>query len=81
MNETLKRGVFGAIYVSLIILGIYNSIAFKIIFPLLAILSVYEFSKLIDLNKYFAFSSLILMYTVLALKENDLFILLITLLT
>ena len=52
MNETLKRAISGTVYVSLLLFCIhYNVISFFVLFGFFLIVAVYEFSKLVKINK------------------------------
>jgi len=51
MNESLKRGLSGAVYVLLLISCIsYSQKSLSILFGLLLIIGVYEFCKMCNLN-------------------------------
>ncbi|MEZ4854668.1 phosphatidate cytidylyltransferase [Flavobacterium sp.] len=64
MNETLKRAISGAVYVVLLISCIYYSYdSFFILFGLFLALAAYEFSKLVNLNKWFALLAAISLYS------------------
>ena len=81
MNETLKRAIFGALYVSLIIIAIYIPVAFKIVFPVLSIVSVYEFCKLTNINKYYGITSLLLISVLFYFIQNEIVLLSFTFFT
>jgi phosphatidate cytidylyltransferase len=54
MNETLKRGISGAVYVILLIASIYYSTeTFFLLFGIFLIIAVFEFCNLVALNKIF----------------------------
>ena len=52
MNETLKRAISGAIYITLLIASIlYSNESFFILFGLFLLIAVYEFCALVQINK------------------------------
>ena len=52
MNETLKRAISGAVYISLLISSIlYSNESFFILFGIFLLISVYEFCTLVQLKK------------------------------
>ncbi|MDI5897280.1 phosphatidate cytidylyltransferase [Flavobacterium yafengii] len=54
MNETLKRGISGAIYILLLLASIlYSTESFFILFGIFLIIAVYEFCNLIQIHKVF----------------------------
>ena len=54
MNETLKRGISGAVYIVLLIVSIlYSTETFFILFGIFLIIAIYEFCNLIQVNKVF----------------------------
>lgn len=54
MNETLKRGISGAIYIALLLSSIlFSTESFIILFGIFLIIATYEFCNLIQLNKVF----------------------------
>jgi phosphatidate cytidylyltransferase len=56
MNNFLKRLVFGAIFVGILIFCIlYSKITFIVLFLIIMNLSIYEFNKLISLNSFFPY--------------------------
>lgn len=55
MNETLKRAISGSVYVLLLIGCIsYSYNSFFALFGFFLIIATYEFSKLVNLNKWFS---------------------------
>jgi phosphatidate cytidylyltransferase len=54
MNETLKRGISGAVYIILLIDSIlYSTESFFILFGIFLIIAVYEFCNLVSIHKVF----------------------------
>jgi phosphatidate cytidylyltransferase len=54
MNETLKRGISGAVYIILLIASIlYSTESFFILFGIFLIIAVYEFCNLVSIHKVF----------------------------
>mgnify|MGYP003604699141 CR=1 FL=1 len=54
MNETLKRGISGAVYIVLLLVSIlYSTETFFILFGIFLIIAIYEFCNLIQVNKVF----------------------------
>ena len=81
MNETLKRAIFGALYVSLIIIALCIPIAFKIVFSVLSIVSVYEFCKLTNISKYIGLINLLLISGLFYFIQNEIVLLSFTFFT
>ena len=54
MNETLKRGISGAVYIILLLVSIlYSTETFFILFGIFLIISIYEFCNLIQVRKVY----------------------------
>ncbi|RBN50797.1 phosphatidate cytidylyltransferase [Flavobacterium psychrolimnae] len=54
MNETLKRGISGAVYIILLLASIlYSTESFFILFGIFLIIAVYEFCNLVSIHKVF----------------------------
>ncbi|MBG6187414.1 phosphatidate cytidylyltransferase [Flavobacterium sp. CAN_S2] len=54
MNETLKRGISGAVYIVLLLASIlYSTESFFILFGIFLIIAVYEFCNLVSIHKVF----------------------------
>lgn len=54
MNETLKRAISGAVYITLLLVSIlYSTESFFLLFGIFLLIAVYEFSNLIQVNKIF----------------------------
>ena len=52
MNETLKRAISGAVYITLLIASIlYSNESFFILFGLFLLIAVYEFCALVQIKK------------------------------
>ena len=55
MNETLKRTISGAVYIALLLTSIlFSTESFIILFGIFLIITIYEFSNLVSLNKVFS---------------------------
>nr|WP_315163902.1 phosphatidate cytidylyltransferase [uncultured Flavobacterium sp.] len=68
MNETLKRGISGAIYIALLLSSIlFSTESFIILFGIFLIIATYEFCNLIQLNKIFPLFFAALFYTSISL--------------
>ena len=71
MNETLKRGISGAIYIILLLASIlYSTESFFILFGVFLIIAVYEFCNLIQINKVFPILFGITLYTTVTLISH-----------
>ncbi|WP_338645345.1 phosphatidate cytidylyltransferase [Flavobacterium sp. KS-LB2] len=71
MNETLKRGISGAIYIILLLASIlYSTESFFILFGIFLIISVYEFCNLIQINKVFPIVFGTALYTIVTLVSH-----------
>ncbi|PBJ07309.1 phosphatidate cytidylyltransferase [Flavobacterium sp. ACN6] len=73
MNETLKRTISGAVYIALLLTSIlFSTESFITLFGVFLIITVYEFSNLVNLNKVFSivFGMLIYATTILISHYN-----------
>ncbi|MFV5701170.1 phosphatidate cytidylyltransferase [Flavobacterium sp. XS2P12] len=71
MNETLKRGISGAIYIILLLASIlYSTESFFILFGIFLIIAVYEFCNLIQIHKVFPIAFGIVLYTIVTLLSH-----------
>jgi phosphatidate cytidylyltransferase len=71
MNETLKRGISGAIYIILLLASIlYSTESFFILFGIFLIIAVYEFCNLIQINKVFPIFFATVLYTIVTLVSH-----------
>ena len=63
MNETLKRGLSGVVYILLLISSIlYSTESFFILFGLFLLIAVYEFCALVHLNKIVPLITAVVLY-------------------
>ncbi|MNS06149.1 Phosphatidate cytidylyltransferase [compost metagenome] len=68
MNETLKRGISGAIYIALLLSAIlFSTESFIILFGIFLLIATYEFCNLVQLNKIFPIFFASLLYTTISL--------------
>ncbi len=68
MNETLKRGISGVIYITLLLSSIlYSTESFIVLFGIFLIIATYEFCSLVKLNKIFPLSFVTLSYAIISL--------------
>ncbi|MBP1221446.1 phosphatidate cytidylyltransferase [Flavobacterium sp. 1355] len=68
MNETLKRTISGAVYIALLLTSIlFSTESFIIFFGIFLIITIYEFSNLVKLNKIFSISFGSLLYSAIVL--------------
>ncbi|MEN2412624.1 phosphatidate cytidylyltransferase [Flavobacterium mesophilum] len=80
MNETLKRTISGAVYIALLLTSIlFSTESFIILFGIFLIITIYEFSNLVNLNKVFSILFGTLIYTSVLLishysKQTTLFL-------
>ncbi len=84
MNETVKRGISGTIYIILLIgCTLFSSQSFFVLFGLFMLIAVYEFCNLIDINKtisiILAFNIYLLFYNFKFSSQNDKLLLLASL--
>jgi phosphatidate cytidylyltransferase len=71
MNETLKRTISGAVYIALLLTSIlFSTESFSILFGIFLIITVYEFSNLVNLNKIFSILFGLLSYSIVILISN-----------
>jgi len=71
MNETLKRGISGAIYIILLLVSIlYSTETFFILFGIFLLIAVYEFCNLVHLKKSFPLLIGFLIYTTVTLISS-----------
>jgi phosphatidate cytidylyltransferase len=63
MNETLKRGISGVVYIALLLSSIlYSTESFILLFGIFLIIATFEFCGLVKLNKIFPISFATLFY-------------------
>lgn len=80
MNETLKRTISGAVYIALLLTSIlFSTESFIILFGIFLVITIYEFSNLVNLNKIFSILFGTLLYSLIVLvshynKESTLFL-------
>ena len=68
MNETLKRALSGAVYITLLLTCILYSIeSFFILFGIFLIIATYEFCAILKINKFIAIPFAVLIYGVVTL--------------
>jgi phosphatidate cytidylyltransferase len=73
MNETLKRAISGAVYIALLLTSIlFSTESFITLFGVFLIITIYEFSNIVNLNKVFSilFGTLVYASIVLASHYN-----------
>ncbi|MFV8442432.1 phosphatidate cytidylyltransferase [Flavobacterium sp. LB2P44] len=71
MNETLKRGISGAIYIILLLTSIlYSTESFFILFGLFLSIAVYEFCNLVQIHKIFPILFGIVLFTIITLVSH-----------
>lgn len=71
MNETLKRTISGAVYIALLLTSIlFSTESFIILFGIFLLITVYEFSNLVNLNKVFSILFSILLYSSIILLSH-----------
>ncbi len=73
MNETLKRTISGAVYIALLLASIlFSTESFITLFGIFLIITIYEFSNIVNLNKVFSilFGTLIYSATILISHYN-----------
>jgi phosphatidate cytidylyltransferase len=71
MNETLKRGISGAVYIVLLLVSIlYSTETFFILFGIFLLIAIYEFCNLVDLKKAFPLFIGFLIYTSVTLISS-----------
>ncbi|PWB27547.1 phosphatidate cytidylyltransferase [Flavobacterium sp. HTF] len=68
MNETLKRTISGAVYIALLLASIlFSTESFIVLFGIFLIITIYEFSNLVKLNKIFSIAFGTLLYSAIVL--------------
>ncbi|MBZ4034755.1 phosphatidate cytidylyltransferase [Flavobacterium sp. 17A] len=73
MNETLKRTISGAVYIALLLASIlFSTESFITLFGVFLMITIYEFSNIVNLNKVFSilFGTLIYSATILVSHYN-----------
>ncbi|MDD2673318.1 MAG: phosphatidate cytidylyltransferase [Flavobacterium sp.] len=71
MNETLKRGISGAVYIILLLASIlYSTESFFILFGIFLIITVYEFCNLVSIHKVFPIILAIVIYALVTLVSH-----------
>ncbi|MFV5695522.1 phosphatidate cytidylyltransferase [Flavobacterium sp. LB3P122] len=71
MNETLKRGISGAIYIILLLASIlYSTESFFILFGIFLIITVYEFCNLIQIHKLLPILFGTVLYSIVTLVSH-----------
>ena len=71
MNETLKRAISGAVYIALLLTSIlFSTESFIVLFGVFLIITIYEFSNLVQLNKIFSILFGTLLYSVIILISH-----------
>ncbi|KRB55880.1 phosphatidate cytidylyltransferase [Flavobacterium sp. Root186] len=71
MNETLKRTISGAVYIALLLASIlFSTESFIILFGIFLIITIYEFSNIVNLNKVFSILFGTLLYTIVILISH-----------
>ncbi|WP_264551364.1 phosphatidate cytidylyltransferase [Flavobacterium sp. N2038] len=71
MNETLKRTISGAVYIALLLTSIlFSTESFIILFGIFLIITIYEYSNLVNLNKIFSILFGTLLYSSIVLISH-----------
>ena len=71
MNETLKRTISGAVYIALLLTSIlFSTESFIVLFGIFLIITIYEFSNLVSLNKVFSILFGALFYSTIILISH-----------
>ncbi|TDP00157.1 phosphatidate cytidylyltransferase [Flavobacterium sp. 245] len=71
MNETLKRTISGAVYIALLLTSIlFSTESFIILFGIFLIITIYEFSNLVSLNKIFSILFGTLLFSVIIMISH-----------
>lgn len=71
MNETLKRTISGAVYIALLLASIlFSTESFIALFGVFLIITIYEFSNIVNLNKVFSILFGILVYSTTILVSH-----------
>nr|WP_294782873.1 phosphatidate cytidylyltransferase [uncultured Flavobacterium sp.] len=71
MNETLKRTISGAVYIALLLTSIlFSTESFIILFGIFLVITIYEFSNIVNLKKVFSILFGTLLYTFIILLSH-----------
>ncbi len=71
MNETLKRGISGVVYIVLLLTSIlYSTESFFILFGIFLLISIYEFCNLVQIHKLFPLFFGCLLYVAVTLVSH-----------
>ena len=71
MNETLKRGISGVVYIILLLTSIvYSTETFFLLFGVFLLIAIYEYCNLVQIYKIFPLSFGFLLYTTVALVSH-----------
>ena len=71
MNETLKRAISGAVYIALLLTSIlFSTESFITLFGVFLIITIYEFSNIVNLNKVFSIFFGVLIYSTTILVSH-----------
>jgi len=71
MNETLKRTISGAVYIALLLTSIlFSTESFITLFGVFLIITIYEFSNIVNLNKIFSILFGISIYATIILVSH-----------
>ena len=71
MNETLKRAISGAVYIALLLTSIlFSTESFITLFGVFLIITIYEFSNIVNLNKVFSILFGTLVYSSIVLVSH-----------
>jgi len=71
MNETLKRSLSGAVYITLLLASIlYSTESFFLLFGIFLVIAIYEFCALVQLNSIFPMLFGSILYTSITLISN-----------
>jgi phosphatidate cytidylyltransferase len=71
MNETLKRAISGAVYIALLLTSIlFSTESFITLFGVFLIITIYEFSNIVNLNKVFSILFGTLVYSSIILVSH-----------
>ncbi|KAF2517874.1 phosphatidate cytidylyltransferase [Flavobacterium foetidum] len=71
MNETLKRTISGAVYIALLLTSIlFSTESFILLFGLFLVITIYEFSNIVYLNKIFSILFGVVLYSSILLVSH-----------
>nr|WP_314839431.1 phosphatidate cytidylyltransferase [uncultured Flavobacterium sp.] len=71
MNETLKRGISGVVYIILLLTSIlYSTETFFVLFGIFLLIAIYEFCNLVQIHKVFPIIFGFLLYSTVALVSH-----------